>query len=198
MGDLVFFLLLISGYILGSVLFGDIIAKAKGVDLRKVGSGNVGATNVRRALGKKYGIIVFILDALKGFIPTYLSLSLLENEWHIAFVALSPILGHIFPIFYRFKGGKGVATSFGVILALYPLGALICLLIWVGILYITKYVSLASMTAVASSPFIIALSGGSLPYVILAVVVALLVVFSHRSNISRLIAGKEHRINEKA
>ncbi len=198
MGDLMFFLLLISGYILGSVLFGDIIAKAKGVDLRKIGSGNVGATNVRRALGKKYGILVFILDAFKGFIPTYLSLLLLENEWHIAFVALSPIVGHIFPIFYRLKGGKGVATSFGVILALSPLSAFICLLIWVGVLYISKYVSLASMIAVASSPFVLAFSRSSFPYVILAIIVTLLVIFSHRSNISRLIAGKEHRINEKA
>ncbi len=198
MDNLMFFLLLITGYILGSVLFGDIIAKAKGVDLRKVGSGNVGATNVRRALGKKYGILVFILDALKGFIPTYLSLLLLENEWHIALVSLSPVVGHIFPVFYRLKGGKGVATSFGVILALSPLSAFICLLIWFGILYISKYVSLASMIAVASSPFVLALSGGPFPYILLAIVVTLLVIFSHRSNISRLIAGKEHRINEKA
>ncbi len=182
------------GYLLGSVLFGDIISRIKGVDIRNIGSGNVGATNVRRALGKKYGFLVFILDMFKGFIPVFLARNFNFSSWDMFLIAIAPVLGHIFPIFYKFKGGKGVATSFGVVLAINPLVAFFCLTIWLFILYTSKYVSLASMIAVVSSIPVFLLFRYDLPYIVLALCVSLLIIFAHRSNISRLMSGTEHKI----
>jgi len=112
-------LLTVFAYLLGSVLFGNIVAKLKGVNLREVGSGNVGATNVSRALGKKFGVLVFFLDMLKGFIPTALAVNFYGIESKaVMFVGVASVLGHMFSVFDNFRGGKGVATAFGVILAI--------------------------------------------------------------------------------
>ena len=186
-------LLFVTGYVFGSVLFGEIVARLKGIDIRKVGSGNVGATNVKRALGKKYGVLVFFLDMLKGFIPVFVSSFFPISDMERVLISISPILGHLFPVFYKFKGGKGVATSFGVILALSPLTAVICLFIWIVTLAVSKYVSLASIISVLSSIPVLILLGYTQPYIVLAFTVSVLIIFAHRSNIQRLIKGTEHK-----
>ena len=110
-----YFLLIIFGYLLGSIPFGYLISKTKGIDIRKVGSGAIGGTNVTRALGLKYGLLVAILDLLKGAIPVYLAIKFLVSDWQIVTVAISPVLGHIFPVWLGFKGGKGVATTLRIL-----------------------------------------------------------------------------------
>jgi len=188
-------LLVIFAYLFGSVLFGELIAKLKGVNLREVGSGNVGATNVSRALGKKYGVLVFFLDMLKGFIPTSLAISLYGlDSWVVAFVGLASVLGHMFSVFDRFRGGKGVATSFGVILALSTKLALISLAIWSGILYWKRIVSLASISTAVLSPLLFLILGYPTHLFLMSVLIAILIVYKHRSNIERLIRGEEPRI----
>ncbi len=189
------FLLVVFSYLLGSILFGELIAKAKGINLREIGSGNVGATNVSRALGKKYGAIVFFLDMLKGFIPTALAISFygIKNE-AILFVSVASVLGHMFPVFYRFRGGKGVATAFGVLLAISYKLAILLLLIWGGVLYWKRYVSLASMTAALAAPILFLLAGYPSHILLMGISIALLILFKHRSNIERLMRGEEHRV----
>ena len=188
-------LLVTIAYLLGSVLFGDLVARLKGVNLREVGSGNVGATNVSRALGKKFGVLVFFLDMLKGFLPTVLAVKLYGiGSWTVFFVGLASVLGHMFPIFHGFKGGKGVATAFGVVLALSFKVALILLILWASVLYWKRYVSLASITASLSAPFLFLLAGYPLTVFLTGVLVAGLIVLKHRPNIERLLEGRELRI----
>ncbi len=187
--------LFILGYILGSVLFGEIIAKLKGVDIRSVGSGNVGATNVGRALGKKYALLVFLLDLLKGFIPASLGASILGiSSFSFFLVALSPILGHMFSAFASFKGGKGVATAFGVLLAVSPGVAFLSLVVWFITLYKWRYVALSSMVASVSA-FIFLLIGG-FPFwtVSMALISSLLIIYKHRPNIDRMLKGEEPKV----
>ncbi len=188
-------ILILLAYLLGSVLFGDLIARMKGIDIRSVGSGNVGATNVGRALGKRYALVVFLLDMLKGFIPFYVGFRIYQIEG-ISLVALgvAPVLGHMFPVFARLRGGKGVATAFGVLLALSPQVALVALLIWAVVLLISRYVSLASITAASLTPVILALSGHAVPVISMGVITAVLIVLKHRPNIERLLRGEEHRV----
>ncbi len=188
-------LLIIFAYLLGSVLFGKIIAQLKGVDIRSIGSGNVGATNVSRALGKKYGALVFFLDMLKGFIPVSLALSLYGMESKtVFFVGLASVLGHMFSIFDGFRGGKGVATAFGVALALSVKIALILIGVWAFVLYKKRYVSLASMVACFLSPVLFLLGGFPFHVVLMALVIALLIVYKHKDNIERLLSGQENKI----
>ena len=188
-------LLVTIAYLLGSVLFGDLVARLKGVNLREVGSGNVGATNVSRALGKKFGVLVFFLDMLKGFLPTVLAVKLYGiGSWTVFFVGLASVLGHMFPIFHSFKGGKGVATAFGVILAVSFKMALLLLILWAGVLYWRRYVSLASIVASASAPFLLLLAGYPFHIFLMGVIIACLIVFKHKSNIERLISGQELRV----
>ena len=187
--------LVILAYILGSVLFGEIIARLKGVNLREVGSGNVGATNVSRALGKRFGVLVFILDMLKGFLPTSLAVGIYGiGSWVVFFVGIASVLGHMFSIFSGFKGGKGVATAFGVILAVSFKMALLLLILWAGVLYWRRYVSLASIVASASAPFLLLLAGYPFHIFLMGVIIACLIVFKHKSNIERLISGQELRV----
>lgn len=182
-------------YLLGSVLFGELIARAKGVNLREVGSGNVGATNVSRALGKKYGVVVFLLDMLKGFIPTALAVKLfgIDSLW-VVLVGLFAVLGHMFPLFFGFKGGKGVATAFGVLLAVSPKVAFLSLLVWVLVVFFTRYVSLGSIVASTSAVFFLIVSDTPTSVSTMALLIALLIVYKHKDNISRLLSGTEHRI----
>jgi len=138
-------LLVLFAYLLGSVLFGEIIARIRGVDLRRIGSGNVGATNVGRALGRKYAALVFLLDMLKGFVPTALALSFYGMESRtVALAGVAAVLGHMYPVFAGFKGGKGVATAFGVLLALSRELALMVLLVWGGVLLWKRYPTVSS------------------------------------------------------
>ena len=199
---LVYSLIFVFGFLLGSVPFAYIISKAVGgIDIRKVGSGNVGATNVARVLGLKWGSLVFLLDALKGFLPVLIVRLLVPYNIELALATgLAPILGHIFTPFLGFRGGKGVATSLGVFLALSPVGVLIGFMIWIITVLLTGYVSLGSLLGSLSAFLWILFldpNKGSLPFVLVSGIVVALIWFRHRENIRRIIGGKEPKIWEK-
>ncbi len=179
--------LIIFGYLLGSIPWGYLISKAKRIDIRKVGSGNIGGTNVLRILGLKWAALVSILDVIKGVIPAYLAINFLIFDWQIALVAISPILGHIFPVWLKFKGGKGVATTFGALFIL--LGwkfFLICLLSFLLILAIFRIMSIASLSTASFLPLIFWISSYSLTYFILGVILFGLIWWTHRENLQRI------------
>ncbi len=198
------------GYLLGSCPNGYLVSRARGIDIRQHGSGNIGATNVLRVLGKKWGYLVFALDALKGFAAVRIafaigSASLIGDTQRdlVGIVAgLACILGHTFPVWLGFRGGKGVATSAGVLLGLMPIAVFSVLAVWLLLFQITKYVSVASIGAALALPlFVIAylrfgmLTGASLlPFSIL---IGGVVVWRHRSNMQRLLQGKEQRFGQK-
>ena len=210
-----FLILVIGAYLLGSVPFGLIIAKAHGKNLRQIGSGNIGATNVSRALGKKWAYFCFFLDVLKGLVPTAAAVWLTSSPPSIAelFLALgvgcAAILGHIFPIYIKFKGGKGVATSFGVALGLWPYYTICSLLgfaIWTVVVLIWRYVSLASIAASITFPVALILAitlipawnfANLWPLLIAATAIPIMVIVRHRPNIKRLIEGTESKIFSK-
>ncbi len=201
-------ILIAVSYLLGAIPFGYLIARAKGVDIRSVGSGNIGATNVARALGKGFGILVFVLDVLKGFLPTLAARAWLHGEAEgvplaVVLTGLAAIAGHNWPVTLRFKGGKGVATSCGVFLALFPTGLAIALGTWVLVVAVTRYVSLGSILggaalflaacAIPEQPF----SRAQVSLTIFAGVAGLISVLRHRANIGRLLKGTENRIGGK-
>lgn len=191
-------IILIASYLLGAVPFGLIIAKAWcGIDIRKVGSGNIGATNVYRTLGFLPGISVFIADVLKGFVPTFVATQLFDQPWISVAAGLSAIIGHSLSVFLKFKGGKGVATSLGVAIGLAPLIALLAFGIWLAIVLITRYVSVASIIAVLCVPPMMWAFGKPMEYKLFAILAAIFVVVKHRSNIIRLIQGKELRFGKR-
>lgn len=212
----IFALAIIASYLLGSIPFGILIAKAHGKDLRSIGSGNIGATNVARALGRKWAYICFALDVLKGAIPMLATLPLTTQSqegnvvilWLWLAVGCAAILGHIFPIYLKFKGGKGVSTSFGVALGLWPyftICGFFAIMIWVVVVLIGRYVSLASITASISFPLVLIISiflvpnwefASLWPVLIAACVIPLIVIIRHRENIKRLIAGTESKISK--
>jgi len=184
-------LLILFAYLLGSVLFGELIANKKGLDLRSVGSGNVGATNVSRALGKKYGVLVFFLDFLKGLFPVILSRIYFGLEsWTTGFVGLASFLGHLYPFFHKFRGGKGVATAFGVLFGISPTIALFSLLVWFLLFKLKGYVSLASLGATGFA-FILSLIMLNFKLIFMVFFITLLIVYKHRDNIKRLLEGSE-------
>jgi acyl phosphate:glycerol-3-phosphate acyltransferase len=198
------------GYLLGSFPSGLIISRARGVDIRKHGSGNIGATNVLRVLGKKWGYFVFGLDAFKGLAAVRTALviaaaagpAITHRELVGIAGGLACILGHTFPVWLRFHGGKGVATSAGVLLGLMPLAVVSVFAVWVILFQITRYVSVASIGAAAALPIFVMLylrldllTGASFfPFSIL---IAGVVVWRHRSNLKRLFQGKEQRFSQK-
>ena len=221
-------------FLLGSIPFGLIIAKAKGVNIRDHGSGNIGATNVLRVIGKKYGIICLLLDALKGFIPVMLAVNLIQiagkgNPLHLAaldpfalilpaaqqfkgqlvhvLTALAAVLGHNYSPWVGFKGGKGIATSAGVLMALMPAGIGLLVIVWLIAFGISRYVSLASIIAAAALPLItiydswfhgrIADGTWNKPLFFFSLVIAILAIWKHQTNIQRLLAGTEHRFSRK-
>jgi acyl phosphate:glycerol-3-phosphate acyltransferase len=190
-------------YLVGSIPTGYLMAQARGVDIRKVGSGNIGATNVFRILGKTAGVTVLLLDALKGFIPPFFvpflfHLPAFENVERYAMVSgLFAIIGHNYTCWLRFKGGKGIATTAGVLIALTPNGFLVALATWLIVLWVSKYVSLASVIAAAVLPIAIWLTGGSQRMIILGVVFGALAIYKHKPNIQRLLAGTENRFGQK-
>ena len=221
-------------FLLGSIPFGLLIAKAKGIDIRQQGSGNIGATNVLRIIGKKYGIACLLLDMLKGFIPVAIAVNLIQIEgrsvqipigfpdaWilttgdafqaqlaHI-FTALCAVLGHNYSPWVGFKGGKGIATSAGVLLGVMPPVALLLLIvIWVLLFITTRYVSIASIGAAGALPLLTLwgawhhgrLQNGTWnkPLFALTMAIAILAIWKHRTNIQRLRAGTEHRFTRKS
>jgi len=201
---------LLGSYLLGSIPFGYVAGKIRGIDIRKIGSGNIGATNVVRVLGKRYGYSVFFLDFLKGFGAVKISMSIATDarpEWASPeifgiFAAIASVIGHSFPVWLKFRGGKGVATSAGALFGLIPLAALIGVLIWVLIFWFTRYVSVASVVAAATLPLVILIMtrlnqihGNALFYSSLGL--AAVVMWRHRSNFSRLMHGSEPRFTRK-
>jgi len=187
-------LYIIAAYFIGAIPFAYIIAKVfGGVDIRTVGSGNPGATNVFRSVGKGAGIATFILDALKGFIPVYFAIFIDNAFSYSVAVAAAAMIGHMFTIFLKFKGGKGVATGCGVFLALMPMPALIAFGLFVLVFGASGYVALGSVCAALCMPFAAYFTGYGTEAIIFAFAAALLVIFKHRKNISRLRAGTEYR-----
>ena len=204
-------MLLLGSYLLGSVPFGYLAGRLKGIDIRQAGSGNLGATNVVRVLGKEYGYPVFALDFLKGFVAVTISMLIVPErppEWQSPEIfgilaAISSVLGHSYPVWLKFKGGKGVATSAGALLALAPLATLVGIVIWTIVFWLTRYVSLASITAAFVLPIIILLvsshdDNNGMPLVYSSACVAAIVIWRHRSNLSRLIRGTEPRFTRKS
>lgn len=188
---------IIISYLLGSISFSYFIAKIwMGIDIRNYGSGNAGATNVLRVLGTKPAIIALLGDALKGIVAVYLG-KLTGDESIMLLCGLAVVIGHNWPIFLKFKGGKGIATSLGVILTISPLSSLILIIIGVFIIYITRYVSLGSITSAIILPFIFYMLHKSGYYLVFALVLTFLALFRHRSNIQRLLSGKESKLGEK-
>lgn len=198
------------GYLFGSFPAGYFAGRIAGVNVRAVGSGNIGATNVLRVLGKRWGYAVFFVDAFKGFAAVRLASFLAEHltfaRTHAVYFAILAavlcVVGHTFPIWLRFKGGKGVATSAGAIFGLMPLAAVIIFLVWVVVFEITRYVSVASLVAASALPVAVALlihweiiEGAGLLY--FSALLASLVVWRHRSNFSRLLKGTEQRFTRK-
>jgi glycerol-3-phosphate acyltransferase PlsY len=189
--------LVLFGYFLGSVPFGILVARLfdRNVDLRETGSGNIGATNVARAAGKAAGILTLALDAGKGVLPMVLAYLLLgEDYFWLALVGGAVFLGHVFSIYLNFKGGKGVATALGVILTLSPVTTFLLVVLFAGVVYFTRYVSLGSLCAAAALPILMALLGPpSRACVTLSLLIAFLVIYNHRENIHRLLSGQESR-----
>ena len=198
-----FAVILVGSYLLGSVPFGYLAGQFAGVDIRKFGSGNVGATNVVRLLGKRYGYPVFALDFLKGFGAVKISMLMATGqppEWNspetfgIA-AAISCVIGHSYPAWLKFKGGKGVATSAGALFALTPIGGAIGVAIWIVMFCVTRYVSVASVTAAVVVTGWRNENAKAIFYFSLCV--AAIVIWRHRSNLSRLMRGDEPRFTRK-
>lgn len=187
--------LILFAYLVGSTPIGVLLARLKGKDPRKVGSGNIGATNVMRAAGKMLGIVTLFGDILKGLIPMLLAVYLEEPKIIIALVGLSVFLGHLFPVFLKFKGGKGVATGVGVYLAISPPAILISFMIFVIVFIIWKYVSLGSLIGSGIVPFSLYLMKAPPEYIALSLLVTFCVFIKHKDNIKRLMAGTENKVN---
>ena len=187
--------LILRSYLIGSIPFGLIVGKTKNIDIRKLGSGNIGATNIWRNLGKFLGMIVFVLDFLKGFLVVFLSNLIFGNQpWLITLAAMAVILGHCFPLFLKFKGGKGISTTAGIIAQINWLILLVAFLVWLMIVIKTRYVSLSSITVAILIPILMVLGHQSLWYLIFGLFLAIFVPLRHKENVKRLISGCENKI----
>ncbi len=208
MGNFSYVLTALAAYLLGSIPTGYLVARAKGIDIRKVGSGNMGATNVFRVLGKTAGIFVLVIDGLKGWAACELvSHFVLQNfvrdksfqtEEYLKIIAgLSAILGHNYTCWLKFKGGKGVATSAGVLAALFPKEFFVCVAIWAVIFVLSRYVSLASVGAAITLPITAWYFERSPAMEMVALFMGALAVYKHKANIQRLLNGTENRVGQK-
>jgi glycerol-3-phosphate acyltransferase PlsY len=189
-------LLILAAYLIGAFPTSYVVGKlTKGIDLREHGSKNLGATNAFRVLGWRAAMPVFVVDIMKGFLPTSFFPAWDRSnvaEWALAYGAAA-ILGHVFSIYVGFKGGKGVATGAGVFLALAPVAIAVSLAVWISVLFLTGYVSLASIVASIVVPVVVLLVQGVGPVLLLAVALAAFIIYAHRANIRRLMRGEEHR-----
>lgn len=206
------------GYLCGSIPFALLLGKARGIDVRKIGSGNVGSTNLGRALGRKWGILCFLLDMLKGLLPVLAAGLALgyagrwdlpeRDAWCWLAVALAPMVGHIFPVWLNFRGGKGVATGMGVVLGFWPLLTLPGLaagLTWFVVIKLCRIMSLASIAGACSLPVYVALMAWIAPetqasvvaLLIVTVTMGALITVRHRANLTRIVAGTEPKIGVK-
>ena len=190
---------IIGAYLIGSIPTGYLIVKAKtGQDIRTVGSGSTGATNVKRVLGKKWFFTVMVLDAIKGALPVFLAEIFASAYTGIGLLpvlaAVAVILGHSKPCFLQFKGGKSVASGIGTIIALNPIAGILIALTWAVITYFTRYVSVGSICALAASPFLMYFLGAPIAYILYCALGAVYITYLHRENIKRLIAGNENKV----
>lgn len=192
-------------YLVGSIPTGFLVGKAKGIDIRTIGSGNIGATNVFRYFGTFAGIAVLLADALKGFLAVAVVARCcwsafggrggpLAHEWLEIVAGLAAILGHNYTCWLRFKGGKGIATSAGVLVALVPYALLIIFAIWIVVFAWTRFVSLASICAAFALPLATWLTGGTFTMIAITSAMTVLAIYKHKSNIRRLLAGTENRL----
>jgi len=180
-------------YLLGSIPTGLLLGKLHGIDVRQEGSGNIGATNLYRTVGRKVGILTLLGDCLKGFLPVLLAWKLGLPEPMQAWIGLAAFCGHVFSIFLLFKGGKGVATALGVYLALAPLAVLGALVLFVILVVIWRYISLGSVVAAAAMPVIIFFRPHTPQLLIATALISAIVIIKHHDNISRLVAGTESK-----
>ncbi len=187
--------LIILGYLAGSIPTGLLLSKAfSNVDPRMEGSRNIGATNIFRTAGKKLGVLTLLGDCLKGLIPVLFALWFIGSEVWVCLVALSTFTGHLFSVFLKFKGGKGVATALGVYLGIAPLAVLIDAGVFFGVVLKWRFVSLGSLTAAAAMPILIATLTESKPYLFASLVIAGLIYYRHEANIRRLLTGSENKL----
>ncbi|GKU79558.1 glycerol-3-phosphate 1-O-acyltransferase PlsY [Paenibacillus sp. L3-i20] len=185
-------------YLIGSISFSIVIAKwVKGIDIRQHGSGNAGATNTLRILGKGPGIVVFLLDIAKGIAAIYVGHVLSNNEWIPVLCGIAVIIGHNWPIWFRFKGGKGIATAVGVLASLALVPALCAGIVAIGCIVLTRYVSLGSLLFAAFTPIFIILFDYSLPLLSGALVICAFAFIRHKTNIVKLIQGTENKLGAK-
>lgn len=201
--SMLFLIVIIIGYLLGSIPFGFVLVKLfRGQDVRSTGSGNIGATNVARTGSKGLAIATLALDALKGAVAVLVARALVPAEIsplpYMAIAALAAVLGHLFPVWLKFKGGKGVATALGVFLVLFPKAVLVSLAIFIITVLVTRYVSLGSILAAIAFPVAAFFLGNPDWQTLLpACAIALLIVLKHHANIARLLSGTEHRFSTR-
>lgn len=191
---------ILAAYLIGAIPFGFIIGKMRGVDVRTVGSKNIGATNVFRTVGKKWGLLAFALDVAKGLLPTVLARCFAGVAWLPLAVGVSCVTGHMLTPYMKFKGGKGVATGFGMLMALIPVHCTLAFAVFAAVFAASNYISLGSCTAAAFLGASVWIKVGgfagyeNVPQAVLVTLVAAFVIFKHRANIKRLIAGNENKI----
>ena len=197
--DIILLALIVIGYLIGAIPTGYIVTKyIKDIDLRSMGSGNVGATNVTRALGFKMGLFVAVLDVLKGFVAVLLAQIILPANTpinYIFIIGLAAIIGHNWSVFLGFSGGKGVATTLGVVLKLLPISFFIFVFIWIALTVLTRYVSLGSILGAISIPVSSFVLNYNSNYIIYTSILALSIILTHHENIKRLLQGRENRMN---
>jgi glycerol-3-phosphate acyltransferase PlsY len=188
---------IIVGYLAGSIPTGYLVARMRGIDIQKVGSGNIGATNVLRNMGVAPAIIVVLIDPLKGFLVTLFPLLIGMDAWIVALTGVATILGNHYNIFLKLRGGKGVATSLGVFLAVEPLITVLILVLGITTIALGRMVSLGSLVGVLAAPLMLLARGRFVwPYFALAVAIVLLTFYKHRDNIQRLTQGVERRLGD--
>jgi glycerol-3-phosphate acyltransferase PlsY len=210
--DYLLYLLIPFSFVLGSIPFGLIFTRNSGVDIRSTGSRNIGATNVLRSAGKVPALLTLICDVLKGAVPVLICLLVIMKLTRTGdspgnqaamidiwpgIAGLSAVAGHMFSVFLSFKGGKGVATGFGVMLVYSPAVAFIMLFIWLAAALITKYSALAAICAVSAMPVLLVLFKASSFKIAVGIIITALIIYKHRSNIKNLLSGNEDRIGDK-
>ena len=188
---------MLCGYVLGSVPTGFLAGRARGVDVRREGSGNIGMANVLRTAGKWPAVVTMVGDMLKGFAPVFLARTVTENEWVVAAVALAAVVGHCWPVFLKFKGGKAVATGAGTTIALAPVVGLGLFAFWWAVVLVSRYTSLGAISVMVVTPVVFLVTGQPAPYVLYTVIGGSLVLWRHRENARALVKGTERRIGQK-
>ena len=188
---------IVAGYLIGSIPFALLLGRRHGIDIRHVGSGNVGATNVLRAVGARAAMVTLLLDAAKGTIAVVIARQLADEPSVAVLAALASIVGHVSPVWLRFRGGKGVATAAGAFGVLAPFALGVAMVAFGLTVWLTRFVSLGSIVAAATLVCVLVVTGSSLVVTGGAAIAALVIVVGHRENVARLIAGTEHRLGQR-